>query len=347
VRLFGKGLGDQAGWTIPFALFGLFALAGLLWRARRPKAQDAAEAQDSAPPAATRAWRRDPRLATLLVLGGWFLVETIVLSMSKGIVHPYYVSALGPATGAMTGAGAMALFELRREGGPVLGMVLAALAMVGTVVVQTILLHREHYLLWLVPVLVAGGAVGLLALAAARPLLAPALALMLGLALVAPTAYSATTSEAPVEGTFPAAGPKAASGEGGYGVNARTIQVDRAMVDYALAHRPGRRWTLLVVASDTAAPLVLMGYDVAAVGGYSGTDPALTGGGLANLVRTGQARYVVLGGVYSTRGGNLATQATLRACRQMRPSEWHSPDPYTNGLVLFDCAGRERALAAR
>jgi hypothetical protein len=33
--------------------------------------------------------RRDPRLAVLLVLGGWFLIEAAVLSLSKGIVHPY------------------------------------------------------------------------------------------------------------------------------------------------------------------------------------------------------------------------------------------------------------------
>jgi hypothetical protein len=30
----------------------------------------------------------------------------------------------------------------------------------------------------------------------------------------------------------------------------------------------------------------------------------------------------------------------------LRPSQWHSPDPYTGGLVLFDCAGYERELAA-
>jgi hypothetical protein len=60
-----------------------------------------------------------------------------------------------------------------------------------------------------------------------------------------------------------------------------------------------------------------------------------------------QARYVLLGGEYSLRGGNGATRAVLRACRQLAPSEWQSPARYTFGLVLFDCAGRERALAAR
>ncbi len=359
VRLFGKGLGDQAGWTVPLGLFGMLALAWLILLARRRRRRRGDDGEDdpdpsqalAGDPAASsgpeRAWRRDPRLATLIVLGGWFVVEAAVLSLSKGIVHPYYVAALGPATGAMAGAGVVALIALRRGPRPLSGIVLGALAVVGTVAVQIVLLRREQYMTWLIPVLVAGGAVGLLALAATRRFAAPAVVLTFALLLVAPTAYSATTFEAPVEGTFPAAGPKAAAGPGGYGVDARTIGLDRALVEYALGHHPGRRWALLTVASDTSAPMILLGYDVGALGGYSGTDPALDGAGLARLVRSGEARYVVLGGVYSTRGGNGATQAVLRACKQLPASQWHSPDPYPNGLALFDCAGRERALEGR
>jgi hypothetical protein len=70
------------------------------------------------------------------------------------------------------------------------------------------------------------------------------------------------------------------------------------------------------------------------------------GPGLARLVKSGEARYVLLGGEYSLRGGNRATRAVLKACRELAPAEWHSPVPYPFGLVLFDCAGREAALAA-
>jgi hypothetical protein len=179
-----------------------------------------------------------------------------------------------------------------------------------------------------------------------RSLAAPALALTFCLLLVAPTAYATTTWLAPVEGTFPAAGPKAAAGDGGYGVGTLRLSIDRAILDYVRSHRPGTRWPLLTVASDSAAPFILLGFDAGALGGYSGTDPALDGAGLARLVSRGEARYVMLGGVYSTRGGNRASDAVLRSCRQLEPSDWHSPDRFTGGLVLFDCAGRERALAA-
>jgi 4-amino-4-deoxy-L-arabinose transferase-like glycosyltransferase len=331
LRLFGKGLGDQAGWILPFALFGLLGLAALVLIDRRPS---------------ERLDRRSPRLATLLVLGGWFVVEAAVLSLSKGIVHPYYVSALAPPTGAMAGAAVLALGELTRRRSRALGLALIACALASTALAQVVLMHREHYMLWFVPVLAGGAALAFLAALAMRRLVAPAIALAFLLLLVVPTAYATTTWLAPVEGTFPVAGPHAFAGSGGYGVNAHDLSIDRALLDYTSTHRPGSRWALLTVASDTGSPLILMGLDTGALGGYSGTDPAVNGPRLAQLVTTGQARYVLLGGEYSLRGGNLATKAVLRACKELPPSQWNSPVPYPYGLVLFDCAGDQKALAA-
>jgi 4-amino-4-deoxy-L-arabinose transferase-like glycosyltransferase len=326
LRLLGKGLGDQAGWTLPFALFGLLALALTLADRKRG--------------------RRDPRLATLLVLGGWFVVEAAVLSLSKGIVHPYYVSALGPGTGAMAGAGAIAFVELVRGPRRIWGLALVALALATTVATQVVLMHREAYAVSFVPVLAAGAAVGFLALIAMRRLAAPAVALVFLLLLVVPAAYATTTWLAPVEGTFPVAGTKAFPGTGGYGVNDRDLAIDRALLDYVSTHHPGSRWALLTVASDAASPMMLMGLNAGALGGYSGSDPAVDGPQLARLVASHQARYVMLGGEYSERGGNLATKAVLRACRELTASEWNSPIAYPYGLVLFDCAGDEKGLTA-
>ncbi|MHB8243153.1 MAG: mannosyltransferase YkcB-related protein, partial [Solirubrobacteraceae bacterium] len=172
-------------------------------------------------------------------------------------------------------------------------------------------------------------------------------ALIFVLLLVVPTGYSSSTWLAPVEGTFPAAGPTQAAGSpSGFGISEVDLKIDRALAQYVSTHRPGSRWALLTVASDTAAPVMLLGVKAGALGGYSGTDPALDGPGLARYVRDGQARWVLLGGEYSTRGGNLATKAVLRACKQIDPSVWRSPVPYPFGRTLFDCAGRERALAA-
>jgi 4-amino-4-deoxy-L-arabinose transferase-like glycosyltransferase len=340
LRLFGTGLGDQAGWLLPFAVFGLIGLLALALVDRRREPEQAAPER--------MAWRRDPRLASALVLGGWFVVEAVVLSLSKGIVHPYYVSALAPGTGAMAGAGAGAFVKLARGSlaRRLLGLALTAGALASTGLVEAVLMHREHYMVWFIPVLAIGCAVGFLALAALRRLAAPAVALMFLLVLVAPAAYASTTWLAPVEGTFPVAGPKAFAGTGGYGVNEHDLAIDHALLVYVYTHHPGSRWALLSVASDTSSPLILMGLDAGALGGYSGTDPAVDGPQLAHMVRSGQARYVLLGGEYSLRGGNLATKAVLRACRELPPSTWSSPVGYPYGLVLFDCAGDENALAA-
>ncbi|HEX5225256.1 MAG TPA: glycosyltransferase family 39 protein [Solirubrobacteraceae bacterium] len=367
VRLWGKGLGDQDGWTLPFALFGTAALLVLALRERRkrppradssvngagaarqePAAEDAPAPNATPAPKATPAPRVDRRgelLPFLYVFGGWFIVEVVVLTASKGIVHPYYVSALAPGTGAMAGVGALALARLRESSGRRSSLMLAALAVAGSIAAQAVLLYREHYLTWLVPVLIAVGALGLVAFAASKRLARPALVALFAVFLIAPLAYSRTTWSAPVEGTFPAAGPKFADGTGGVGITDPELAVDKALLAYVRSHHPGTRYPLLTVASTQAAPFILMNLDAAALGGYSGSDPALDGPGMARLVERGEARYVLLGGDYSTRGGNKATAAVLRSCKQLSLHTWHSPIRYVlDALTLFDCEGDAKAL---
>ncbi len=337
LRLFQRGLGDQGAWMLPFALVGLIAFALLaLGRLRElawPRPRDWSQAQ--------RSW-----LALLFVFGGWFLVEAAVLSFSKGIVHPYYVSALGPGVAAMVGAGcyAFARFARRRDW----RLLLLACAVVATVPVQLSLLHKERYMAWFAAPLILAAALGLLAVAfgvlARRRLAVPGLAVVLGALLIAPGAYSATTWLAPVQSTFPAAGPRAAAGPGGDGFDGEHIEVDRALLRYVESHGPGTRWSVLTDASNTASPMILLGSDAGSLAGFSGTDPALDGPGLGRLVRRREARYVVLGGEFSTRGGNGATAAVQRFCRVVSTRAWLPSPLSSNGLILFDCAGREREL---
>src|SRR5205823_6109607 len=102
----------------------------------------------------------------------------------------------------------------------------------------------------------------------------------------------------------------------------------------------------LTTSSVTAAPFILMGLDAGSLAGYSGTDQAIDGRDLARLVTRREARYVVLGGEFSTRGGNRATAAVLGACRQLPQQAWQAVPRYLHTLVLFDCAGREAGLRA-
>jgi 4-amino-4-deoxy-L-arabinose transferase-like glycosyltransferase len=363
LRLFERGLGNQGAWLLPFALVGLLGFALLVLTPERGEPESllaegpctAAEEPSAGAPPPRSPDRRWPifdrsRLALLIVLGGWLLAEAAVLSLSKGIVHPYYVSALGPGVAAMFGAGAYAFvrFARRRDW----RLLLLAGAAAATVPAQLVLLHRDHYMSWFTAPLIAATIallllVGVLSLTPALRRLAPsAIALLIGVLCIAPAVYSASNWLAPVQSTFPAAGPRAASGPGGYGVNDEHVKVDRSLLNYAEGHRAGTRWSVLVDAANTASPMILLGGHAGSLGGFSGTDPALDGRGLGAYVASGKARYVLLGGEFSTRGGTKATEAVQRVCRVVPTRTWLPRPLQPNGLILFDCAGRARQLAA-
>ena len=189
--------------------------------------------------------RRDPRLAGLIVLGGWFLIEAAVLSLSKGIVHPYYVSALGPGAAAMIGGGAVAFVARGRQRGLRLALIPIAVGL--TVWTQLTLLKYDHYMHRFWPVLILGAMVGVAAilitvLAKLRLMWTrPAMALTLCLLLIAPAAYAATAWEFAVEGTFPAAGPHAAGSVGRLGVDPLRPARHQGLIAYVTAHHPGTR----------------------------------------------------------------------------------------------------------
>ena len=236
-----------------------------------------------------------------------------MLSLSKGIVHPYYVSALGPGVAAMVGAGAYAFAEFasRRRLAPAAARVAAAAA---TVAAQLVLLHRDDYMSWFTRAADRrrGGRCWLLVgrRARLRPLGAapapPAIALLLGAAARSPRpCYSASNWLAPVQSTFPAAGPRAAAGPGGYGVNPSTSPVDRALLAYVESHGAGARWSVLGRRRrNTASPMILLGGRAGRSAASAAPTRRSTAPASARLVRAGEARYVVLGGEFSTRGGN-------------------------------------------
>ena len=323
LRLFRSGFGDQDAWMLAFALAGLLALA------------------------LTRPQQRDPRLAALIVFGGFLLCEAGFLSVSKGIVHPYYVSALAPGVAFGVGAGLAAM--VRRGPHARAGqqwptwLLLAAVAV--TVAVQIALLRYAHYMaawqLALAPV------AALALLVALRPRSSPAAACaLLAVLLVAPTAYAATTWRQPVEGTFPAAGPRVVPGNGGAELSQPQLATDDSLMRYVLSHGSAHgRIQLLTQASLTADSPILLGLRAAALGGYGGVDPALNGPSLARLVASRQARYLLLGGSYAYLGGNAASRAAATVCPQVPPGAWGGTLAHeTEGVYLVDCLGRAREL---
>ena len=323
VRIFGVGLGGQAGWLVPLALIGMLALC------------------------LTVRGRGDRRMAGLFVLGGWFVVELLVLDFSAGIVHPYYSSALGPGLGAMVGAGAVAIGSLVRDPQTRLamrGFVLAVVAVAATLAVEVILADREgDPLWWRIPlVLLCLG--GLVAIPLARSRAGWALAVAVAALLVTPMAYSFSVWLAPVNGTFPAAGPYSYPGQGGYGVGPVTLRVDRRLIRYLRTHGATQPYALFTQSSDQASPLILLGLRASASGGYNTTDPALSGDQLATLVAEHKARYFWVAGPYSSRGGNGGSTAARLVCPEIPAQIWSYGISNGLGSYLVDCAGRSNEL---
>ncbi len=209
-RLVNEALGGQAGWLLGTALVGGVGIAAL-----------------------SRLRRTDPRTGWIVAVGGAFGITAVAFSFAGGIFHPYYTSLLAPFAAALVGATVGQVLASEREGalGAVLGRTLGAVALgAGAIVELVVIDHSASDLDWLVVPLVVVSIAAVVALLfadtvaarlgdrskAARLRLA-ALAVGIGILLVAPAIWSVDTLGHPTSSTFPAGGPESASTMGGPG----------------------------------------------------------------------------------------------------------------------------------
>jgi 4-amino-4-deoxy-L-arabinose transferase-like glycosyltransferase len=197
-RMFNADFGGQISWLLPAALLLLAAGLAVTWS--RP--------------------RTDRTRAALLLWGGWLVVTAAMFSFGKGIIHPYYSVALGPALGAVIGVGAITLWSRRTS--------FAHYALIATfaatVVWSYVLLDRTPtWHPWLRALLAISGFLALAGMMAWRLLGRRAsVAVAAGavaVALIGPGAYTLATAATPHNGAIPSAGPAVANrgGPGGLG----------------------------------------------------------------------------------------------------------------------------------
>jgi 4-amino-4-deoxy-L-arabinose transferase-like glycosyltransferase len=195
LRLLNSALGGQAGWLLGFALASVLAIA-----------------------VSSRLRRADRRSGWLIAVGGAFLVTAVLFSFAGGIFHPYYVSLLAPFAAALVGAGAAELV-----GGRIDTRIFGPLAVAGGVASELVVLgDYQGQLTWLAPLLIVVGLLASLSLIAFRERVARVVAVgaVLGVLLIAPTAWAFDTLGHATSGTFPEGGPSgalASAGMGGFG----------------------------------------------------------------------------------------------------------------------------------
>ena len=77
-----------------------------------------------------------------------------------------------------------------------------------------------------------------------------------------------------------------------------------SLVDYLVANKGNATWIVAVNGSQEAGSIELAsGEAVMAMGGFSGSDPAPTLAQLQEYVRSGQLRYILIGGGGGPGGG--------------------------------------------
>ena len=199
-RLFNDILGTQISWLLPAA--AILGIAALVLRGKAP--------------------RTDPVRASLLLWGLWLGVHFVVFSYQQGTMHPYYVTTLGPAIGALVGGGGAVVWERTHERDWAWLVLPAAVAV--SALWSIALLHRTSYATWLVPLIAIAAivAIGALVTVRLRPRQrarfgAVGLAALLFAGLAGPAAFAAAAANSTVNGTNPLAGPSNGSmgGPGG------------------------------------------------------------------------------------------------------------------------------------
>ncbi len=288
LRLVNSELAAQWSWLLPLTLLGLVAAAFGV-RRKLPL---------------------DRKGQALLLWTGWLLTYGAVFSMASGIFHNYYMIMLAPAAAALVGAGVAALWAAYRQGGWRAWLLPAALLITAAWQVK-VLLDFPAWSAWLTPLLVGGSVIAAAALVATRLLkgqiwrrVAPAL---LGVGLLAlalaPSAWASTAVLAAGNSSIPTVGPsQLTGGQGGFGggpggAGQGGETANSSLITYLQANQ-GETFYLLAVSSANQASSIALatGEPVLAMGGFGGSDPAMTVEKLQELVATDQVRYVMIGG---------------------------------------------------
>jgi 4-amino-4-deoxy-L-arabinose transferase-like glycosyltransferase len=314
LRLFNAKLGGQIGWFLPASIVGLGA--GLLSRLRAP--------------------RTDLARAGFILWGGWLAVHAVVFSLMSGTIHSYYVVAMAPAVGALTGGGLVALWRAR-ERFAVAGLALG-LTLFGSAGIAWMLLDRTPSFapgLGIAALAVTGIVLPVLALAPhADRAKAQLVAAALGFAvlLAGPAASAIDTMGTSYSGGDPAAGPAATStdalsGDGRMAMGGNGGQVGGGMAGgpgmggsslsdgvlaYLEANQGDATWLIAVSDASTASQLELTtGRAVMSTGGFTGSDDALTLERLQSLVAGGELRFIVVGDARGGPGGGASASSEV------------------------------------
>ncbi|WP_426616700.1 ArnT family glycosyltransferase [Bacillus velezensis] len=306
LRLFQTELSDQISWLLPFAIFGM---AGLLIAGVRERRRLSAEQKE------TIFWA-----AWLVPIAGFFSVAEFF--------HHYYLIMLAPPIAALVGAGWVALVHLYRKQAGWKTWLLPAAILVTTGFELFILRNYNDQIGagWSIGVGVIG-AVAAIALFVFKQRQKPlsyyvSLAALLVL-MVMPIYWASTPLLYGGNSSLPETGPQLAS-TSGKGMGMDNASVNTKLIKYLEKHNAGADYLFATTDSNTAAPYIIKTKKaVMAIGGYSGSDPAITLAQFKKLVKEGKVKYFLASGM-GKGGNNDIVQWVEKNGKKVSSDKWQS-----------------------
>ncbi|SFE75606.1 4-amino-4-deoxy-L-arabinose transferase [Bacillus sp. OV194] len=341
LRLFSSELSGQIIWLLPFVLFGVIASFLQFRRMKKLTVQQ----------------------KTTLFWLAWLVPMMIFFSIA-GFFHQYYLSMMGPAIAALTGSGWVLLWKQYKSGEGV-GKWLLPAGILAVFLFEALIVYQNKEsvsLLWTAGAGAAGLILSTLLILRKIPSFRLSLAGLL-LALVLPLYWTVLTIQSN-NSALPVAGPKQ-SGFGGMGGppamaamgempgeppnngtasaesgnitsekegaqkkgNPMNQEADEKLLSYLKKHYNGETYFVATESSQSAAPIILKTkYAVMAMGGFSGSDPALTGKKLEKLAKAGEVKYFLISGMQGPmgRGSQKVTDWIKKSCEKVPSSELSS-----------------------
>jgi 4-amino-4-deoxy-L-arabinose transferase-like glycosyltransferase len=266
---------------------------------------------------------------------GWLLPQVIYFSFNSGLFHVYYLIMLGPPLAALVGASAWALHQVYQKR-PGLGWSLIATLALGTLVFQ--ILSLQSYSSY--ATLVGAIALPLLMLGLANLIVAwrtqgrrgqTALTVVLLATMIAPLLWSGlTTLNTSPNVWLPRSGPQSADS----GRPSSLSDEQDALLTYLLENTDPESYLLATLDARQAAPFVLAtSRPVLTFGGFSGGDNVVDTDQLAQMVASGELRFI-LGSL--ERKPDIADWVNQHCTATTLPSASNSGRPGQNNL-LYDC----------
>jgi 4-amino-4-deoxy-L-arabinose transferase-like glycosyltransferase len=314
LRLFQNALSGQISWLLPFVAF---SCVGLLAGIRRRKPLTAKQNE------------------TLFWLA-WLLPGMAFFSVA-GFFHQYYLIMLAPPIAALAGAGWVELWnQYRNQEGWKIWLLPSAILVTTAFELYIMRPYQKQIGIgWLIGIGAAGLVISLVLSLAAKKEKLTSIAAGAGMLvlLVAPLYWAATPILYGDNSMMPAAGPtQQGSGQRpgmGGGMNST---VDAKLLEYLSENNTGEKYFLITTDASTAESYIIStGKAVVAMGGFSGSDPALTVEKLEQIVKNKEVKYFLIpsgsgvGGGGGFGGGSTEVLNWIRAhSTEVPQAEWQS-----------------------